>query len=85
VIALAALVADASGAPTDGLAGWTVELMDRLGLFVAALAVSLDNFFPRIPSEIILPLAGLAASQGTFSLRPFDELRHRTSLPCGRG
>ena len=42
--------------------------MDRLGLFGAALAVSLDNFFPPIPSEIILPLAGFAASQGTFSL-----------------
>jgi membrane protein DedA with SNARE-associated domain len=62
------LPADGSGAPTDGLAGWTVDLMDRLGLFGAALAVSLDNFFPPIPSEIILPLAGFAASQGTFSL-----------------
>jgi membrane protein DedA with SNARE-associated domain len=62
------LAAERSNAPTDGLAGWTVDLMDRLGLFGAALAVSLDNFFPPIPSEIILPLAGFAASQGTFSL-----------------
>ncbi len=62
------LAAEGSNAPTDGLAGWTVDLMDRLGLFGAALAVSLDNFFPPIPSEIILPLAGFAASQGTFSL-----------------
>lgn len=65
---LAGLVADGANAPTDGLAGWTVDLMDRLGLLGAALAVSLDNFFPPIPSEIILPLAGFAASQGTFSL-----------------
>lgn len=42
--------------------------MERLGLLGAALAVALDNFFPPIPSEIILPLAGFAASQGTFSL-----------------
>jgi membrane protein DedA with SNARE-associated domain len=42
--------------------------MDRLGLVGAALAVLLDNFFPPIPSEIVLPLAGFAASQGTFSL-----------------
>lgn len=63
----AGLVLD-GGVPTDGLAGWTVELMDRLGLWGAAIAVSLDNFFPPIPSEIILPLAGFAASQGTFSL-----------------
>lgn len=65
---LAQLAADASNVPDSGLAGWTVDLMDKLGLFGAALAVSLDNFFPPIPSEIILPLAGFAASQGTFSL-----------------
>lgn len=68
MITLAGLAADGSSGPTGGLAGWTVDLMDRLGLFGAALAVSLDNFFPPIPSEIILPLAGFAASQGTFSL-----------------
>ncbi|MEJ7634838.1 DedA family protein [Aeromicrobium sp.] len=62
------LATDAANAPDSGLAGWTVDLMDKLGLFGAALAVSLDNFFPPIPSEIILPLAGFAASQGTFSL-----------------
>lgn len=28
----------------------------------------MDNLFPPIPSEIILPLAGFAASQGTFTL-----------------
>ncbi|CAN5227640.1 hypothetical protein BH09ACT10_BH09ACT10_13260 [soil metagenome] len=55
-------------APVDGLAGWTVDLMDKLGLWGAAIAVGLDNVFPPIPSEIILPLAGFAASQGTFSL-----------------
>lgn len=65
---LAQLAADTANVPTTGLAGWTVDLMDKLGLFGAALAVSLDNFFPPIPSEIILPLAGFAASQGTFSL-----------------
>jgi len=62
------LVAQTGGAPDSGLAGWTVDLMDRLGLLGAGLAVAADNFFPPIPSEIILPLAGFAASQGTFSL-----------------
>lgn len=52
----------------DGLAGFMVDLMDRLGLFGAALAVGMDNLFPPIPSEIVLPMAGLAASQGVFSL-----------------
>lgn len=52
----------------DGLAGVMVDLMDRLGLWGAAIAVGMDNLFPPIPSEIVLPMAGLAASQGTFSL-----------------
>lgn len=51
----------------DGLAGFMIELMERLGLVGAAIAVGLDNIFPPIPSEIVLPMAGLAASQGTFT------------------
>jgi len=42
--------------------------MDNLGLVGAGIAVGLDNLFPPIPSELVLPLAGFAASQGTFSL-----------------
>lgn len=45
-----------------------VDLMDNLGLVGAGIAVGLDNLFPPIPSELVLPLAGFAASQGTFSL-----------------
>ncbi len=52
----------------DGLAGFMVDLMDRMGLLGAALAVGLDNLFPPSPSEIVLPRAGLAASQGRFTL-----------------
>ncbi|WP_229052843.1 DedA family protein [Aeromicrobium sp. Leaf350] len=52
----------------DGLAGVMVDLMDKLGLAGAAIAVGLDNLFPPIPSEIVLPIAGFAASQGIFSL-----------------
>lgn len=57
-----------SGQEVDGLAGFMVDLMDRLGLVGAAIAVGLDNLFPPIPSEIVLPMAGFAASQRTFSL-----------------
>lgn len=55
-------------APVGGLAGWAVDLMDRLGGPGAALIVGLDNLFPPIPSELVLPLAGFSASQGVFSL-----------------
>lgn len=42
--------------------------MGALGGPGAAIIVGLENVFPPIPSEIILPLAGFSASQGTFSL-----------------
>ncbi|GIF70438.1 hypothetical protein Ais01nite_84730 [Asanoa ishikariensis] len=54
--------------PTDGIAGWAVDLMDRLGAPGAGLAVALENLFPPLPSEIILPLAGFTASRGELSL-----------------
>ncbi|WP_407951994.1 DedA family protein [Plantactinospora sonchi] len=51
-----------------GIAGWATDLMDTLGAPGAGLAVALENLFPPLPSEIILPLAGFAASQGDMNL-----------------
>jgi membrane protein DedA with SNARE-associated domain len=51
-----------------GLAGLAVDIMDKLGGPGAALLVGIDNVFPPMPSELVLPLAGFAASQGTLSL-----------------
>ncbi|MGK5682635.1 DedA family protein [Actinoplanes sp. URMC 104] len=51
-----------------GLTGWAVGLMESLGGVGAALIVGLDNLFPPIPSELVLPLAGFSASRGVFSL-----------------
>ena len=42
--------------------------METLGAPGAGLAVALENLFPPIPSEVILPLAGFTASQGDVSL-----------------
>lgn len=42
--------------------------MGALGGPGAAIIVGLENVFPPIPSEVILPLAGFSAAQGTFSL-----------------
>ncbi|WP_410656644.1 DedA family protein [Amycolatopsis sp. lyj-112] len=61
-------LADAANESMGGLAGWAVSLMDSLGGPGAAIIVGLDNLFPPIPSELVLPLAGFSASQGTFSL-----------------
>ncbi|NYI69855.1 membrane protein DedA with SNARE-associated domain [Naumannella cuiyingiana] len=47
---------------------WLVGLMDTIGPMGAGLAVALENLFPPIPSEAILPLAGFAAARGSFSV-----------------
>jgi len=62
------VVAEAAPDPTGGLTGWAVGLMETLGGVGAALIVGLDNLFPPIPSELVLPLAGFSASRGVFSL-----------------
>ncbi|KZB81995.1 DedA family protein [Amycolatopsis regifaucium] len=62
------LLAEAANESMGGLAGWAVSLMDSLGGPGAAIIVGLDNLFPPIPSELVLPLAGFSASQGTFTL-----------------
>ncbi|MFY1702718.1 DedA family protein [Micromonospora sp. WMMA1923] len=57
-----------SAPPSGGITGYVVGLMETLGGPGAGLAVALENLFPPIPSEIILPLAGFTASQGRMSL-----------------
>ncbi|MFB4307533.1 DedA family protein [Actinomadura sp. GTD37] len=54
--------------PAGGVAGWATDLMDRLGAPGAGLAIALENLFPPLPSEVILPLAGFTAAQGRMSL-----------------
>ena len=59
---------ETSGEDLGGVAGWAVDLMEKLGGPGAGLAVALENLFPPLPSEVILPLAGFTASQGDFTL-----------------
>lgn len=54
--------------PADGVAGWAAGLVDTMGGPGAGLAIALENLFPPLPSEIILPLTGFAAGQGVLSL-----------------
>lgn len=42
--------------------------MDIIGAPGAGLAIALENLFPPLPSEVILPMAGLAAARGSFTL-----------------
>lgn len=52
----------------DGLAGWIVQVMEAVGSPGVGLLVALENLFPPLPSEVVLPLAGFAASRGSLSL-----------------
>jgi len=65
-----AVLASGTGAEEDltGVAGWAVDLMERLGGPGAGLVIALENLFPPLPSEVILPLAGFTASRGSFTL-----------------
>ncbi|APY88131.1 DedA family protein [Streptomyces alfalfae] len=54
--------------PAGGIAGWASDLVDVMGGPGAGLAIALENLFPPLPSEVILPLTGFAAGQGVISL-----------------
>ena len=60
--------ASTDGSALGGIAEWAVNIMEAIGAPGAGLAIALENLFPPLPSEVILPLAGFAASQGNFSL-----------------
>lgn len=59
---------DAGAENLNAIAAWAVSLMETLGGFGAGVAIALENLFPPLPSEIILPLAGFTAAQGTLGL-----------------
>lgn len=57
------------GAQTlSGFSGWTVTIMEMLGPIGVGIMVFLDNIFPPIPSELVLPLAGFTSSQGQMNI-----------------
>lgn len=69
-ISSAALASQQAAEPSalTGVAKWAVDLMETVGAPGAGLAIALENLFPPLPSEVVLPLAGFTASRGNFSL-----------------
>lgn len=47
---------------------WITDLVEKMGYVGIALLMFLENLFPPIPSELIMPLAGYSASEGEMSL-----------------
>lgn len=52
----------------NDLAGWVQDVIEQLGALGVALLVILENVFPPIPSEIVLPFAGFVAQRGDGSV-----------------
>lgn len=50
------------------MASWVMGVMASGGYFGLVFLMVLENVFPPIPSEVILPLAGYMASQGSLTL-----------------
>lgn len=52
------------------LAEWIPQIMNQMGYLGIALLMFLENLFPPIPSELIMPLAGFTVSQGKMEFLP---------------
>ena len=52
----------------SSLAQWVQDVIEQLGYVGVALLVVLENVFPPIPSEVVLPFAGFVAQQGNYSV-----------------
>lgn len=61
-------IAEAETSWLTALVDWAVSLMELIGPAGAGIAIALENLFPPLPSEVILPMAGLTASRGTFTI-----------------
>ncbi|MGA9522530.1 MAG: DedA family protein [Myxococcaceae bacterium] len=51
----------------DRVAAWVVGVVDSLGYIGLVLLLALENVFPPLPSELILPLAGFLTGRGEMS------------------
>ncbi|HYE28464.1 MAG TPA: DedA family protein [Allosphingosinicella sp.] len=47
---------------------WTIRLIDETGYVGIFLLMFLETIFPPIPSEVIMPVAGVRAAQGPMTL-----------------
>ncbi len=47
---------------------WIIKIIGRLDYGGIAILMLLENLFPPLPSELIMPLAGFAASRGEMRL-----------------
>ncbi|HEX8415931.1 MAG TPA: DedA family protein [Sphingomicrobium sp.] len=47
---------------------WITRLIEQMGYVGIALLMFLENLFPPLPSEVIMPMAGFTAADGELSI-----------------
>lgn len=50
------------------LGEWIQSVIEALGYPGIVLVMAIENIFPPIPSELVMPLAGFMAREGTFNI-----------------
>ncbi len=50
------------------MADWVIRLIEQTGYVGVALLMFLETVFPPVPSEVIMPIAGVAAASGQMTL-----------------
>ena len=52
------------------MSDWIVRLIEQTGYLGIGFLMFLETVFPPIPSEVIMPVAGVAAAQGKLAIGP---------------
>jgi membrane protein DedA with SNARE-associated domain len=55
---------------TFAVTGWVSDVIEAIGYLGLVLLMLVENLFPPIPSELILPFAGYEAATGAMQLVP---------------
>lgn len=50
------------------MADWITRLIEQMGYLGIALLMFLENLFPPLPSEVIMPMAGFTAGKGELGI-----------------
>ncbi|MDT9599792.1 DedA family protein [Sphingosinicella rhizophila] len=50
------------------MSDWVIRLIDQTGYLGVGFLMFLETVFPPIPSEVIMPVAGIAAARGSMTL-----------------
>lgn len=71
---LPALTAAGEGSWLDPIVSWIINLMNLIGAPGVAIGIAVENLFPPIPSEVLLPLAGFTAAMPEAKFSPLSAI-----------